>query len=104
MAPKGIKYNRDVLRDVGRRSVAQALERLGYVLAGAHRVSLWRPAATRKAPGSDAPKAPNATAQRAALRRTTWPKRPALSRLPEACSSQIRQIACSRIDVSEGNS
>ena len=33
MAPKGIKYNRDVLQDVGRRSVAQALERLGYDVA-----------------------------------------------------------------------
>ena len=33
MAPKGIKYSRDVLQGVGRRSVAQALERLGYDVA-----------------------------------------------------------------------
>ena len=33
MAPKGPKYNRDVLQGVGRRSVAQALERLGYDVA-----------------------------------------------------------------------
>ena len=33
MAPKGAKYNRDVLQGVGRRSVAQALERLGYDVA-----------------------------------------------------------------------
>ena len=33
MAPKGIKYSRDVLQGVGRRSVSQALERLGYDVA-----------------------------------------------------------------------
>ena len=33
MAPKGIKYSRDVLQGIGRRSVAQALERLGYDVA-----------------------------------------------------------------------
>ena len=33
MAPKGPEYNRDLLQGVGRRSVAQALERLGYDVA-----------------------------------------------------------------------
>jgi len=33
MAPKGPKYNRDILQGVGRRSVSQALERLGYDVA-----------------------------------------------------------------------
>ena len=33
MAPKGIKYNNEVLQGVGRRSVTQALERLGYDVA-----------------------------------------------------------------------